>query len=107
MELSLFKMHCSHSITEAVNHRWLYVGEMLRLTPKKQIMVPAFNVSHEAASLFPPPRPPPPTAAVGVSEIETEKASFEVKNVIGGLSRALVAEGSRDEALARVMMSVR
>lgn len=101
MELSLFKMHCSHHIIDAVNHRWLYVGETLRLTPTKQIMVPAFNGSHEAASLS------PPSAAVGVSAIETEKARFEVKTVIGGLSRALVVEGSRDEALAGVMMSVK
>ena len=48
-----------------------------------------------------PPAPP----AIGVSE--TEKARFEVKTVIGGLSRARVEEGSRDEALAGVMMSVR
>lgn len=31
----------------------------------------------------------------------------EVKTVIGGLSRSMVVEGSRDEALAVVMMPVR
>lgn len=48
---------------------------------------------------------PPP--APGHSEIKTEKARFEVTAVIGGLSRFLVAEGSRDKASAGVMMSVR
>lgn len=98
-------MHCSHGRTVVVNHRLLYVEETLRLTPPQQIisvMVAAFNVSHEAASLS----SPTPLPAIGVREIETEKARFEVKTVIGGLSQSLV-EGSRDEALAGVMMSVR
>lgn len=39
-------------------------------------------------------------------EMKTEEVRFEVRTVVGGLSRRLVADSSREEALAGVITSV-
>lgn len=59
----------------------------------------AYNVCNGST-----PLPPPGYSCQWARDSEGER---EVKTVIGGLSRSMVVEGSRDEALAFVMMPVR
>lgn len=104
-------MHCSRVVKAVERHRWLYIVEGCFSSSSQWIMpviVAAFNFSHEPASFTPHPATPYSPSSYRCQCDRDREGKREVKTVIGGLSPVPgTGRGSRDEALAGVMMPVR